>query len=314
MVTAPKHGAPWRWPPNAPRRKTWGHLYPFESRYRDRGGMAYHYLDEGRGPAVLMVHGNPTWSFFYRELVTALAGDHRVIVPDHIGCGLSASPPAHRYGYRLADRVADLTALMDEIDPPEPITLIVHDWGGMIGMAWALQQPRRIGRVVIFNTAAFLPPRAKPLPLRLKLIRNFPSLARPAVLHLNLFARAAALMAPRKKLASAARAGLLAPYHDPRHRLATLKFVQDIPLLPGDPSYALVRWADQRLDALADAPTLICWGLKDFVFDEDYLAAWQRRRPRAEVHRLPEAGHYLLEDAAPRVVKLVRRFLKKNPI
>jgi haloalkane dehalogenase len=314
MVATTSSPASWQYPPNAPDRTAWGHLYPFESRFYNRKGMAYHYLDQGSGPPLLMLHGNPTWSFYYRRLIQDLSRDHRVIVPDHIGCGLSASPPVRAYGYRLTDRVADLEALMTALDPADPLTLVVHDWGGMIGMAWALARPLRIARVVILNTAAFPPPGGKAIPLRLKLIRNFAFLARPAVLHLNLFARAAAVMAPRKRLTPDVRAGLLAPLHDPRHRLATLKFVQDIPLAPGDPSYDLVKWADEHLDHLAHLPTLICWGRHDFVFDEEYLAEWRRRRPRAEVHLLEEAGHYLLEDAAPRIIELVRAFLKKNPI
>jgi haloalkane dehalogenase len=261
-----------------------------------------------------MVHGNPTWSFYYRELIKDLRQDHRVIVPDHIGCGLSGSPDPGLYGYRLADRVADLDALMTHLDPAAPLTLVVHDWGGMIAMAWALGRPESIGRVVILNTAAFLPPADKSLPRRLQLIRNFAPLARPAVLGLNIFARAAIIMATRRGLASDVRAGLLAPYHDRRHRMATLKFVQDIPLAPGDPGYELVRWADGRLAELAHLPTLICWGRHDFVFDDDYLAEWRRRRPRAEVHIFEKAGHYVLEDAAPRVVHLVREFLQNNPI
>jgi haloalkane dehalogenase len=304
----------WQCPPNALDRRVWGHLYPFKSHFFDRRGMAYHYLDEGRGPAVIMVHGNPTWSFYYRELVKELRRDHRVIVPDHLGCGLSASPDPGRYGYRLADRVADLEAFMEHLDPIGPLTLVVHDWGGMIGMAWALSHPERIGRVVIFNTAAFPPPTGKPIPRRLQIIRNFAPFSRPAVLGLNLFARAAIYMASRKGLAPEVRAGLLAPYHDPQHRLATLKFVQDIPLAPGDPSYQLVLRTDHELKNLARRPTLICWGRHDFVFDDDYLAEWCRRIPTAEVHVLKDAGHYALEDAAPRVVELVRVFLQKNPI
>jgi len=314
MVTAAPGPAAWQHPPNQLDRSAWQQLYPFASHFHNRRGMAYHYLDEGSGPPVLMVHGNPTWSFYYRELVKALRRDHRVIVPDHMGCGFSASPTVHQYGYRLADRVADLAALMDDLAPAGPLTLVVHDWGGMIGMAWALRHPQRIGRVVVLNTAAFLPPAGKPIPRRLKIIRNIAPFAVPAVLGLNLFARAATVMATRKGLAPAVRAGLLAPYHYRRHRLATLKFVQDIPLVPGDPSYGLVKRADDALARLAHIPTLICWGLGDFVFDGDYLAEWRRRRPAAEVHVFEDAGHYVLEDAAPQVVELVQRFLQKNPI
>ena len=309
--TSPPH---WQWPPNEPERAAWGHLYPFNSQYHSRQGMAYHYLDEGHGPTVIMVHGNPTWSFYYRELIKALRDDHRVIVPDHMGCGLSASPPPDQYGYRLVDRIADLDSLISRLNPEGPVTLVVHDWGGMIGLAWALKHPERFGRLVIFNTAAFLPPGGKPLPQRLKLLRNLPPLAVPAILGLNLFARAATVMATRPGLDPAVRSGLLAPYHSWRHRMATLKFVQDIPLVPGDPSYEQAQWADGSLHHLTHLPTLICWGMHDFVFDGDYLAEWKRRCPGAEIHSLSSAGHYVLEDESRQVVALVQQFLQKNPI
>ena len=293
-------------------RRGWGHLYPFGSHYLDRDGLAYHYLDEGRGEPLLMVHGNPTWSFFFRSLVLALRPHYRCVAPDHIGCGLSAKPGPQAYGYRLEDRVDDLERLTGALGLNRGVTLIVHDWGGMIGLAWALRRPQRIARLVILNTAGFLPPSRKPIPLRLRLIRDFPALAEPAVLGLNLFARAAVWMAPRRSLAPAVKTGLLAPYDRPAHRLATLRFVQDIPLSAADPSYATVCAVQRDLQRLAHLPTLICWGMHDFVFDQDYLKEWQRRFPRAEVNLFPDAGHYLLEDAPQAVAGRVLAFLGRH--
>ena len=119
-------------------------LYPFEGRVLELDGLRYHYLDEGQGEPVVMVHGNPTWSFYYRDLVRALRDDHRVLVPDHIGCGLSDKPDDARYRYTLAQRVADLEALLDSLALDEPITFVAHDWGGMIAMAWAVRHPERV--------------------------------------------------------------------------------------------------------------------------------------------------------------------------
>jgi pimeloyl-ACP methyl ester carboxylesterase len=299
---------------NAPPRpcilhRGWAHLYPFQSRFLDLDGLAYHYLDQGRGDPLLMVHGNPTWSFYFRRLVTGLSGRWRCVVPDHIGCGLSAKPGADRYGYRLQDRVDDLSRLCDHLRL-ERVTLIVHDWGGMIGLAWALADPARIARLVVLNTAGFMPPRGKPIPWQLRLIRNLPAVAVPAVLGLNLFARAALRMAPARSLPPAVRRGLIAPYNRPAHRLATLRFVQDIPLGPADPSYALVRRVDDNLHRLRGIPMMILWGARDFVFDQDYLAEWRRRFPQAEVQVLAHAGHYILEDAPRTVLKRIGDFLE----
>jgi haloalkane dehalogenase len=288
------------------------HLYPFSSHFMTIGGHRLHYLDEGGGKPVLMIHGNPTWSFYYRRLVAGLSDTFRTIVPDHIGCGLSDKPGPERYGYRLKNRVDDLGVLIDRLEPERKLTLIVHDWGGMIGMAWAVNHPDRIGRIVVTNTAAFPPPAGKTIPLRLSVIRNLTPLGAVLALGLNAFARGAAWMAPKRRLSADVRAGLLAPYNSWNNRIATLRFVQDIPLSENDPSFTILTNTADRLFLLADKPMLICWGMHDFVFDADYLAEWQKRFPAVEVHRFEQAGHYLLEDEPARVLETIRKFLKKT--
>ena len=131
--------------------------YNFAGNYLNIGGNRLHYLDEGprRGEPVVMLHGNPTWSFFFRTLVTELRDRYRVIVPDHIGMGLSDKPDDTRYDYTLASRVADLTTLLDHLEVTRDLTLVVHDWGGMIGLVYATRHPERIRRLAILNTAAF---------------------------------------------------------------------------------------------------------------------------------------------------------------
>jgi haloalkane dehalogenase len=288
-------------------------LFPFASRYVEVNGRRMHYVDEGRGDPLVMLHGNPTWSFYFREIIKGLVPDARCIAPDHIGCGLSDRPSDAEYGFRLRDRVDDLEAFLAGLALDRPLTLVVHDWGGMIGAAWAVRHPERVARLVVLNTAAFLKPHWKPLPWALRFVRGVPLVAEPAVLHLNLFARSAAWSASARGLSPAARRGLLAPYGSPRNRLATLRFVQDIPLSPDDPSYALAALTDQGLDRLRAKPLLVCWGERDFVFDLDYLAEWQRRFPHAETHRFPQAGHYLLEDEPGPVLDRIRGFLARTP-
>jgi cis-3-alkyl-4-acyloxetan-2-one decarboxylase len=259
------------------------------------------------------VHGNPTWSFFFRRIISALAPDYRAIAPDHMGCGLSDKPDEHHYDFHLQSRVADFSALMDHL-ALDRVTLLVHDWGGMIGMAWAVANAHRVARIIITNTAGFFPPVGKKIPLRLWIVRNLSIFARPAVLYGNLFARAAIHMAPRKRLSSAVRDGLLAPYNCPQNRLATLRFVQDIPLAPGDPGYHIVDEVDRHLATLAHLPMLILWGQHDFVFDVNYYNAWCRRFPKAEKHLFNDAGHYLLEDVPERIIGMVKDFLTRHPI
>lgn len=280
----------------------------------DLGGLRYHYLDEGQGEPVVMLHGNPTWSFYYRRLVEALNGSARTIVPDHIGCGLSDKPDDSRYEYTLDRRARDLEVLLDHLGVDRGITLVLHDWGGMIGMAYAARHPRRIARLIILNTAAFHLPASKPFPWPLWVCRDTP-LGAWLVRGRNAFCRGAARVGCRRRpMPRAIRDAYLAPYDSWDHRIAVHRFVQDIPLKPGDRSFDAVTRAQSRLGLFADVPILIAWGMKDFVFDRHFLAEWARRFPRAEVHRFPEAGHYVLEDEGDRIIPLVRAFLAAHPV
>ena len=283
-------------------------LYPFSGQVLDLDGLRYHYLDEGHGEPVVAVHGNPTWSFYYRELVRALRADHRVVVPDHIGCGLSDKPGDDRYPYTLERRIADFGRLMDELRL-EGLNLVVHDWGGMIGLAWAVQHPERVRRLVILNTAAFHLPRSKSFPWQLWAVRDTP-LGPLLVRGLNAFARGAARVAcTRKPMPRTVRDAYCAPYDSWADRIATLRFVQDIPLAPSDRGYGIVSDTAARLDVFRDRPVLICWGERDFVFDNHFLEEWRRIYPQAEVHAFPDCGHYILEDAGDEIIPLIQRFL-----
>lgn len=287
------------------------HLYPFRSNFLTINGLRYHYLDEGAGEPLVMIHGNPTWSFYFRQLINAFRDRYRVIVPDHMGCGLSDKPDIRQYDFRLQSRIDDLDTLMDHLGTDRPVTLIVHDWGGMIGLGWALRRLDRVKRLVIMNTAGFFPPNGKAIPVRLKLLRTPTPLTDWAVLHLNLFARAALHMCARRRLPAVVRKGLTAPYNTPRNRLATLKFVQDIPLYPTDASGAIVADVQQNLERICARPTLLIWGAHDFVFDRSYYDEFRRRVPHAESHWLTEAGHYLLEDAPDKITGIIRTFLNQ---
>lgn len=298
----------------AVRSPIWNTLYPYRSNYLDLNGLRYHYLDEGRGDPLVMVHGNPTWSFYYRNLVNALSDRYRIIVPDHMGCGLSDKPDENEYGYRLKNRIDDISELICYLKLDRPVTLVMHDWGGMIGLAWALEHLEQVGRIVVMNTAGFFPPRNKPIPLRLKLIRSGGALMRQAVLKFNLFARAALYMAPYRPLPPDVKAGMIAPYGTPEARLATLKFVLDIPLGPDDPSGPIVQEVERGLHRVFQRPGLILWGARDFVFDRDYYREWRRRLPHVEAHWFDDAGHYLLEDIPDKIISHIKDFLHNNPL
>ncbi len=282
--------------------------YPFAHHYFERDGLRLHYLDEGQGAPVVMVHGNPTWSFYFRRWVAALRDRYRVIVPDHIGCGLSDKPGDDRYPYRLERRAADLEALLDSLGIDDDITLVAHDWGGMIAMAYAVSHPERVRRIMLLNTAAFHLPESKSMPISLLLARS--PIGALLVRGMNLFSRGTlSLGLKRCRLSPEERAGYLQPYDSWRNRIAVHRFVQDIPLKESDPSYGAVSKVQAGLDRLTDIPVILFWGMKDFIFDHHFLAEWERRLPHARVVRFEDAGHLVLEDAFEEIRQASEEFL-----
>ena len=288
-------------------------LFPFKRNYLDLHGLKYHYLDEGTGEPVVMVHGNPSWSFYYRNLVTALSATNRCIVPDHIGCGLSDKPDDDNYEYTLENRIDDLEALLDSLAVKENITLVVHDWGGMIGMGYAARYPERIKRLVILNTSAFHLPEPKRFPMALWICRNT-LLGSLLVRGLNAFSSVASYIGvKRKPMAKEVRKAYVAPFNSWKNRISTLRFIQDIPLFPNDKNYQLVSDIDKSLQHFQKVPTVICWGLKDFVFDKHFLDVWKEKMPHASVNEFADCGHYILEDASEQVIPLIETFMADNP-
>ena len=287
-------------------------LYPFVGSYLNLDGIALHYLDEGSGDAVIMLHGNPTWSFYYRNLVLGLRSECRTIVPDHVGCGFSDKPDDNHYEYSLDRRARDLEALIDHLQIKGRITLLMHDWGGMIGMTYASRFPERIARLVLLNTAAFHLPDTKRLPFSLWLCRNTP-LDDFLIRRSGLFCRMVTRMCCTRPMPDRVREAYLSPYGSAEKRLGHLRFVQDIPLGPLDRSYALVSEVQERLTNFRNTPALILWGEKDFVFDHHFLQAWQTILPSAEVHRFPKAGHLVLEDAGDEILPIIKQFFGRHP-
>jgi pimeloyl-ACP methyl ester carboxylesterase len=281
-------------------------LYPFTPHiFTTPRGARMSYLDEGprADEAVLMLHGNPTWSFYYRELVQAIAPTRRCVVPDHIGMGLSDKP--QDYSYTLATRINDVAALVASLGLKK-IHLVVHDWGGAIGFGVAARHPELISRLVVLNTAAFPSPH---IPARIALCKtHFPGTA--LVRGLNGFAGPAAWMSmSRHQLTPAEKRGFLFPYDSWDNRVAVDAFVKDIPMDATHPSWATLEAAAAGLKNFVDRSALIVWGGKDFCFHDWYFAEWQRRFPQAKSRYFADAGHYVLTDAASEALPLLTEFL-----
>jgi cis-3-alkyl-4-acyloxetan-2-one decarboxylase len=283
-----------------------GAEYPFAPRsFMTPSGARMSYVDEGprQDEAVLLLHGNPTWSFYYRRLIRELAPAVRCVAPDHIGMGLSAQP--EEYDYTLATRIADIEALVSMLGLKR-VHLVVHDWGGAIGFGFAARHPGMIGRIVVLNTAAFA---SRRIPLRIALCK-VPKLGPLLVRGFNGFAWPATWMAMhRRALTEEERRAYLLPYRSWAARVAVSAFVRDIPLNPDHRSWPTLAAAEAGLAQFRDRPMLIVWGGRDFCFNDSFLARWRELFPSAKCVRLADAGHYVLEDAHEEVVPLVREHL-----
>lgn len=294
----------------------WRSEYPFVSRWltlSDR--MRMHYVDEGptaKGNAtetaatILAVHGNPTWSFYYRSIVSRFRESARVLAVDHIGCGWSDKP--QDYPYTLAQHTSNLVQFLDRLDLRDLI-LVVHDWGGAIGLGAAVQRPDRFAKILILNTAAFPPPY---IPLRIAACR-WPWIGTAAMRYGNLFARAAIWMAIDRlpRLSPTARDGLLAPYNSYKNRVAIDRFVHDIPMHPSHPTYAVLEKLEQDLSVLASKPIHFLWGMKDWCFVPPCMERLQRSFPNATRTELSDVGHYVMEEAPDEVEGALRQLLAK---
>jgi haloalkane dehalogenase len=284
--------------------------YPFPGNTFDQpatptsdGPVKMHYLDQGSGPVVIMLHGNPTWSFYYRNLVKQLsAAGYRCIVPDHVGCGLSDK--WKDYPYTLKRRIEDVERLIDHLGV-ERFSMVVHDWGGAIGCGLAGRRPEALEKLVLLNTAAFL---SKRIPLRIASIK-VPFLGEAVIRGLNGFAGPAARMSVKKPLTPTVKSGMLWPYRSWADRVAVWNFVKDIPLRPAHPSYATLAAVEAGLVKLADKPIQIVWGGKDFCFNMHFYERWRKIFPKAEVQLYEDCGHYILEDGGEAVWQEIEAFL-----
>ncbi|MFT5699299.1 MAG: pimeloyl-ACP methyl ester carboxylesterase [Desulforhopalus sp.] len=280
--------------------------YPFTSHFHDLNGLKLHYIDEGKGPVIVMIHGNPTWSFYYRNLIHKLKKNYRVVAIDHIGCGLSDKP--QKYDYTLSQHIDNVLSVIGALNI-DRFSLVLHDWGGAIGMGVAGRSPDKVDKIVVMNTAAF---RSSRIPFRIRLCR-IPLLGEVLVRLFNGFAWPATFMAVRNTMNDKVKNGYLAPYNSWKNRIATHRFVLDIPLSEDHPSYHTLVEVEAGLDEIKKlgVPLLIVWGGKDFCFNDSFYNEWKERFPDAESTYYADAGHYVLEDKKDEVNERIATFFLK---
>jgi pimeloyl-ACP methyl ester carboxylesterase len=290
-----------------------GGLWPYEPRYFASADGAMHYVDEGPRQAapVVMLHGNATWGFLYRDFIAALAdAGHRAIAPDHLGFGRSEKPSGSEH-YDVARHAARLDALLESLDLHD-VTLVVCEWGASLGLAWAIAHPERVSRLFVLNS----PPPQLPimdvaLPLPIRAFRA-PGLGELMVKGLGMFTRGflfhAAVVHP-ERLTKQIQAAYLAPHPSWDSRTAVLAFPRQIPFRPAGPVAEMSLRLQREIGALAERPARIVWGERDISFGPEMLEQWEALLPGAAVTRIQDAGHCIQEDATEQVVGELLEFL-----
>jgi haloalkane dehalogenase len=284
-------------------------LYPWDGRlFRHPDGVRQHLIDVGEGETLLFVHGNPTWSFYWRELIQHFSPRYRCVAVDHVGCGLSDKP--QDWSYHLREHQQNLARVVEALDLRE-VTLVVHDWGGPIGYGAALEHKDRFRRFVVFNTLS----RFGPFPLSIQSCR-WPVVGPLAVRGFNAFLRFALARGTThpERFSGAVGQGYLAPYGTWADRVAIHKFIADIPIEAEHPT----AWARDSLAAgirtLSDRPHLVVWGTQDFVFHKYFLDGWRETVPDAEFIEVADAHHFVVEDAADRIPRWMTDWLARHPL
>ncbi|MEK7705841.1 MAG: alpha/beta fold hydrolase [Myxococcota bacterium] len=277
-------------------------LLPFASHVREVSGGWMHFVDEGQGAPLLLVHGNPTWSYLYRDIVGPLAARHRVVVPDHLGFGLSERPAGASYA--LPWHIANLRDLVLGLDLHD-LTLVLHDWGGPIGLGAALELGDRVRRLVLMNTWAWRLPSGAPIAPILAAIRE-PERGERLVLEHNFLVEQGIPggIYHRDRVTQSLLEAYRRPTADAESRRAILTLVRSIPVGAAGAAAETMAGIERGLASL-HLPTLLIWGQRDPVFPPATVTVWQRLLPQATVAWLAEASHFLQEDAPQEIATLL---------
>ena len=282
--------------------------YPFKSNFIKVKSYNYHYIDEGEGEeTLLMVHGNLSWSFMYRNLIKDFSKKYRVIAPDHLGCGLSDKP--QDFPYRLETHIDNLESLVFSLNL-EKVTLVVHNWGAAIGMGLAVRHPKKIARLIILNSSAFS---MAHLPLRLSMLR-IPWLNDKLVRNFNFYINTSIQSSSQRNLPSIVKKGFKYPYQNYDDRIAILRFIQDIPIDPEHVSFEVLVEIEHGLWMFRETPVCIIWGMKDWYFSTRCLKRWRLYYPQAQVLEIPDAGNFVLEDECIKSLSFMTNFLNNTTI
>lgn len=286
---------------------TFSGTFPFKPNYLDLGYFKMHYVDEGEGEPILMLHGDPTWGYLWRNFIPSLSTTNRVIVPDHMGMGKS-SVPEKPYPYMLKHHVSNLEQLILNLELRN-ITLVVHDWGGPVGFGFAVCHPELIKKIVITNTWAFAQWPGGEFPRLIEIIRS--KKGESFVLEKNGYVKRALLGTANypDNYTEQVLNAYLAPFPNPESRKALLCWSRDISVSNEHPSFDEMKNIENNLSLFEDMPVLIIWGMLDPVLPGSVLEKWRQTYPYAKVCEINDANHFLQEDASKRVLAEIDKFI-----
>ena len=292
--------------------------YNFQSHFVTLPEGNIHYVDEGSGPIILMLHGNPTWSYLYRHLINSLKGNYRCIALDHLGMGLSDKPAD--VDYSVAAHIRRLTDFIEALDL-DAVTLVVQDWGGPIGLNWAANHKEKVKRLVILNTVAF-PVENSQFSLSPKNVLaagalaslKAPLLGELLVQGLNGFVRLGIPFGTAKKESRTTKKfrGYAYPYPSYQSRKAILQFPREIPLTKSHKNWQLLANLESNLSGW-QIPSLIIWGMQDAVMNFSFAEKFASMLPNTKkVVKLENAGHFLQEDCPEEITEEIESFMAKT--
>jgi haloalkane dehalogenase len=284
------------------------HAWPYTPRFTSLVEGRLHYVDEGQGPLILLVHGTPTWSFEWRHLIAGLRGQRRLVALDHLGFGLSDRPPSAEY--RPEDHARRFRAWIAAVDLPRPLHLVVHDFGGPIALDWALDHPADLASLTVINSWMWPFDDDPLMRRRARLAGGW--LGRLLYRHANASLR---LIMPsaygnRRALTPAIHRQYLAVFPDADSRERVLFRLAQA--LLGSSAFYAGLW--ERRTRLQGVPMQLVWGLKDSAFQPPLLARWQQAFPHANTVSLNAAGHWPHEEAPQRVLEALERFTAPGSI
>lgn len=274
--------------------------YPFTSHFVEIRGQQLHYIDEGQGPILLFVHGTPSWSFDFRHLIKSLSPRYRCIAIDHIGFGLSSKPQHYDYS---PQNHSDTLAQFIEIKKLFGFTMVVHDFGGPIGLNFAINHAEYVNKLIVLNSWLWSSAQE---PEFTKLSRILKSPLMPFLyLYLNFSPR---YLLPKSfgnhTLTKAIHLHYIRPFRNKSERYGLLAFARS---LINDQDWFESLW--QRKQAIAHVPILLVWGLKDPFITEKYLQKFVNGFHNAQVCRLALSGHFPQEEEGEAVARAISNFV-----